>query len=90
VGSGTRLSLIARAARTSTRVIRELNPEFLRDTVPTGVRAARVPPSEVHSAQVFLDDPPTDTHDRCVPEDFDWGRQVFEKSPYARNCGRDH
>jgi membrane-bound lytic murein transglycosylase D len=90
VGSGTRLSLIARAARTSTRVIRELNPEFLRDTVPTGVRAARVPPSEVHSAQVFLDDPPTDTHDRCVPEDFDWGRQVFEKSPYARNCSRDH
>ena len=89
---GTRLSLIARAANTSTQRIHELNLDFLRSTVPNDVvpnkeRPVRVPTSEAERAQDFLDHVnPNDKRDTCVPKDFDWGRADF--SPYAANCGR--
>src|ERR1019366_4759567 len=87
VKPGVRLSLIARAAHTSTLRIRDLNPEFLRDVVPSGEMTARVPDSEAHRAQVFIETvSPNDDRDTCVPEDFDWGARVFETSKYASAC----
>jgi hypothetical protein len=89
VKPGMRLSLIARAAATSTLHIRELNPEFLRDVVPDGGTSARVPDSEAHRAQVFLETrAQDDDKDLCVPEDFDWGAKPFEGSKYAAACAR--
>jgi soluble lytic murein transglycosylase-like protein len=87
VKPGMRLSLIARTAATTTRHIRELNPEFLRDVVPEGEGTARVPDAEAHRAQELLDEwMPDDRRDTCVPEDFDWGANQFERSRYAKNC----
>jgi membrane-bound lytic murein transglycosylase D len=87
VKPGMRLSLLARSASTTTGRIRDLNPEFLRDVVPEDVRAARVPDTEVHRAQAFLDAwTPADNRDTCVPPDFDWGAQQFETSKYAKTC----
>jgi membrane-bound lytic murein transglycosylase D len=89
---GTRLSLIARAANTSTQRIHELNLDFLRNTVPNDVvpnreRPVRVPTAEAQRAQDFLDHAnPNDRRDTCVPNDFDWGRADF--APYAPNCAR--
>jgi hypothetical protein len=89
VKPGTRLSLIARAAATSTLHIRELNPEFLRDVVPDGGSSARVPDAEAHRAQIFLETrSPDDDRDLCVPEDFDWGAKLFQTSKYAADCAR--
>jgi membrane-bound lytic murein transglycosylase D len=89
VKPGTRLSLIARAAATSTLRIRQLNPEFLRDVVPDGEASARVPDAEAHRAQTFLETrAPSDDKDLCVPEDFDWGVKPFETSKYAATCAR--
>jgi hypothetical protein len=88
VKAGTRLSLVARAAATTTLRIRELNPEFLRDVVPDGEVTARVP-DDAHRAQTFLETlPPDDEKDLCVPENFDWGAQNFETSKYAAACTR--
>jgi membrane-bound lytic murein transglycosylase D len=87
VKPGMRLSLLARAASTSTAHVRDLNPEFLRDIVPDGVTTARVPDGEVHRAQAFIDAwSPSDNRDTCVPPDFDWGAQQFEGSRYAKTC----
>jgi hypothetical protein len=87
VKSGTRLSLIARAARTSTKRIRELNLEFLTDHVPEGETTASVPEAEASGAQAFLDKwAPDDNKDTCVPDDFDWGLKQFEHSEYAKAC----
>jgi hypothetical protein len=87
VRPGTRLSLIARAAHTSTLHIRELNRAFLRDVVPNGETTAWVPDSEEHRAQVFLEGPIDDDRaDTCVPEDFDWGTMVLEASKFAKKC----
>ncbi len=87
VKPGTRLSLLARAASTTTVRIRDLNPEFLRDVVPEGVNTARVPDPEAHRAQAFIDTlSPVDNRDTCVPPNFDWGQIPFESSPYAANC----
>ncbi|MGH7440192.1 MAG: lytic transglycosylase domain-containing protein, partial [Polyangiaceae bacterium] len=84
---GTRLSLIARAAATSTLRIRQLNPEFLRDVVPDGEASARVPDAEAHRAQTFLEQRAADDdRDLCVPEDFDWGSKPFEGSKFAAAC----
>ncbi len=89
VKAGTRLSLIARAAATSTLRIRQLNPEFLRDVVPDGEASARVPDAEAHRAQTFLEQHATDDdRDLCVPDDFDWGIKPFETSKYAATCER--
>jgi peptidoglycan lytic transglycosylase D len=84
---GTRLSLVARAANTSTRRIRELNLDFLKDVVPNQENAVRVPTTEAPHAQQFLDQvDPHDTRDTCVPDAFDWGHTNFEDSPYAKGC----
>jgi membrane-bound lytic murein transglycosylase D len=87
VKPGARLSLLARAASTTTLHIRELNPEFLRDVVPEGETTARVPDAESHRAETFLGSwSPDDNRDTCVPEDFDWGAKEFETSRYAKAC----
>jgi hypothetical protein len=87
VKPGMRLSMLARAASTTTVHIRDLNPEFLRDVVPEGENSARVPDSEAHRAQAFVDSwSPDDNRDTCVPQTFDWGAQQFETSRYAANC----
>jgi membrane-bound lytic murein transglycosylase D len=87
VKPGTRLSLIARAAHTSTLVVKELNRAYLGDAVPDGETTAWVPESEAHRAQIFFDSPPPDDRvDTCVPEDFDWGTTVLETSKYAQKC----
>jgi membrane-bound lytic murein transglycosylase D len=88
VDPAQRLSLIARAAATNTLRIRDLNPEFLRDVVPEGCTSARVPNTEADRAQDFMSRwKSTDNWDTCVPENFDWGKTPFERSPYAR-CGQ--
>lgn len=87
VKPGMRLSMLARASSTTTVHIRDLNPEFLRDVVPDGENSARVPDSEAHRAQAFVDSwSPDDNRDTCVPQQFDWGAQQFETSRYAANC----
>jgi membrane-bound lytic murein transglycosylase D len=89
VKPGDRLSLLARAASTTTLHVRELNPEFLRDVVPEGETTARVPDAESHRAQAFLESwSPNDNRDTCVPEDFDWGVKEFESSKFAKSCGQ--
>ncbi len=89
VKPGMRLSLIARAASTSAIKIHELNPEFLRDVVPRDENTARVPDTQAHRAQAFLDQwQPTDVRDTCVPPEFDWGSQSFDGSKYAKSCGQ--
>jgi len=90
VKPGTRLSLIARAAHTSTLHIRDLNRAYLGgELVPESETTAWVPDSEARRAQVFLDTPaPEDNADRCVPEGFDWGTTVLETSPYAKKCAQ--
>jgi hypothetical protein len=89
VKPGTRLSLVARAARTSTRRISELNRDFLQATVPNGETAIRIPSAEAHLAESFLQEvAPSDKRDTCVPAGFDWGTVVFEASPYAKSCGQ--
>lgn len=89
VKPGTRLSLIARAASTTTLHVRELNPEFLRDVVPEGETTARVPDAEAHRAQAFFESwSPDDNRDTCVSEDFDWGAKQFDTSRFAKNCPR--
>jgi hypothetical protein len=87
VKPGLRLSLIARAASTTTLHVRDLNPEFLRDVVPEGETTVRVPDAESHRAQVFVESwSPDDNRDTCVPEDFDWGAKQFDTSKFAKSC----
>jgi|HubBroStandDraft_1064217.scaffolds.fasta_scaffold01078_11 transglycosylase-like protein with SLT domain len=89
VKAGTRLSLVARAANTSTNRIHELNLDFLKEVVPSTELTVRVPTSEAPRAQEFLDHPDAnDKRDTCVPKNFDWGHADFEDSPYAKGCGR--
>jgi membrane-bound lytic murein transglycosylase D len=87
VKPGTRLSLVARAAHTSTLHLKELNRAYLQEVVPEGETTAWVPDQEAHRAQVFFDTPaPDDKVDTCVPESFDWGTTVLETSRYAKQC----
>ena len=89
VKPGTRLSLVARAANTSTDQIHALNLDFLKEVVPGTELTVRVPTSEAPRAQEFLDHPdPNDKRDTCVPKNFDWGHADFEDSPYAKGCAR--
>ena len=73
----TKLALVARAAGTSVRTLRDLNPELLGDTVPDRDSHAtiHVPKAGASRARAMLpklsaDDPETTR----VSEDFDWGR----------------
>ena len=89
VKPGTRLSLVARAARTSTTRVKEHNLDFLGQTVPAGETTVRVPiPNEqVLQVQQALDNwPPDDTRDTCAPPDYVWGSGDFETTPYAKKC----
>ena len=91
VKSGTRLSLIARAAHTSTRRIRELNPEFLQGIVSAGASSARIPlESEVPRArEFFAGHREEDKRDMCVPDDFDWGASLFDPAKFP-SCEAAH
>lgn len=79
VQPGTRLSLVARAAGTSVRHLKELNPQLLSSTVPDigGPVNVYVPASGVSRARALLPRllgggaEPLDT---VVSDDFDWGR----------------
>jgi membrane-bound lytic murein transglycosylase D len=88
--AGTRLSLIARAASTSADRIHDLNPELLGDVLPDGETPVQVPADDAPRAQAFVDSrDPGDRIDTCVPSGFDWGKQSFEASPYAKTCPGD-
>jgi hypothetical protein len=89
VKPGTRLSLIARVARTSTTQIKEHNLDFLGQVVPAGETTARVPLSsdQILQVQQALDNwPDDDTRDTCAPPDYVWGSGDFETTPYAKKC----
>ncbi|MBX3222289.1 MAG: lytic transglycosylase domain-containing protein [Labilithrix sp.] len=78
VPGGTNLSVVARAAGTSLRVLRELNPELLADIVPDRGEAAtlHVPRAGLARARTMLPKLASDSDDRTtqVSEDFDWGK----------------
>jgi hypothetical protein len=82
VTSGTRLSLIARAASTSLDEIRRLNRDIIADRVPnvaSGRFVVQVPASVVEQARDTLGDLKSGKNDEdmCVPSSFDWGKQRF-------------
>jgi len=78
VSGGTHLAVVARAAGTSLRVLRELNPELLADIVPDrgGDATIHIPRSGLARARAMLPKLATDADDRTtrVSEDFDWGK----------------
>jgi hypothetical protein len=83
---GTRLGLIAHAASTSVKEIRNLNPDILppADRIPTKITdkfVVQVPRDNVFRArdalQQFL--LMRDDLDQCVSDDFDWGKARFTK-----------
>jgi membrane-bound lytic murein transglycosylase D len=79
VQPGTRLSLIARAAGTSVKNLKELNPQILGSTIPDigGPVSLYVPASGVSRARALLPrllGGGTEPLDSVVSDDFDWGR----------------
>lgn len=83
--SGIHMGLVARAAGTSLRRIRELNPEILGDVVPGRGRdiIVHIPSSGLARAKVLLprllfED--GDGLETKVPPDFDWGRDELASS----------
>jgi hypothetical protein len=85
---GTRLSLLARAAHTSTQEIKAINRADLKGVVPKGETTAWVPQSGIELAREFFKNPlPDDGLDACVPEDFDWGKSTLPEK-YAQGCPR--
>lgn len=54
VPAGVPLSLVAHAAGTNVSMLRLLNPEFLRDTVPNAASVVHVPASGLARARVML------------------------------------
>lgn len=78
VPGGTHLSVVARAAGTSLRVIRELNPELLADVVPdrSATAIVHVPRGGLARARAMLPKLALDGSDAPakVSEDFDWGK----------------
>lgn len=76
VPAGTSLALVARAAGTSLRALRELNPELLADAVPNrGAEVTvHVPRGGLARARVMLTKLIGDGKDEAVVSaDFDWG-----------------
>lgn len=94
VPAGTNLALVARAAGTSVKAIRELNPELLTDVVPDRGRsyAVHVPSSGIARAQALLprliDQRDRDGLESVASEDFDWGRDELPRG--ARTQRRQH
>jgi hypothetical protein len=85
---GTSLSLLARAAHTSTQKIKAINRAYLKGVVPKGETTAWVPQSGIELAREFFKNPlPQDGLDACVPEDFDWGASTLPEK-YAQGCPR--
>jgi hypothetical protein len=85
---GTRLSLVARAARTSTMEIKAMNRAYLKGVLPKGETTAWVPQSGAQLATDFFKNPPPDDGlDACVPEDFNWGNSQLPDK-YAQGCPR--
>lgn len=88
---GTRLSLIARAAATSLRELKRLNPDIVGDSVPNlgNDFAVQVPKDVVWQARDTLKAlrAQNNQDDLCVNPDFDWGRQEFTES-MAKACHR--
>lgn len=79
VQPGTRLSLIARAAGTSVRHLKELNPQIQSSTVPDigGPVNLYVPAAGVSRARALLPrllGGGSEPLDAVVSDDFDWGR----------------
>jgi membrane-bound lytic murein transglycosylase D len=77
VPPGTSLAVVARAAGTSLRALRDLNPELLADTVPNrGAEVTlHVPRGGLARARVMLSKLIADGKDAAeVSADFDWGR----------------
>lgn len=78
VAGGTSLTIVARAAGTSLRVLRELNPELLADVVPDRGEPAivHVPRAGLARALAMLPKLAADGDERTaqVSEDFDWGK----------------
>jgi membrane-bound lytic murein transglycosylase D len=84
VPPNTRLSILARAAGTSLRRIRELNPQFLGDEIPDAgsTMYAHLPNSGLARAKMMLprllnSDANGDV-DLKVTSDFDWGRDEID------------
>jgi hypothetical protein len=90
VPAGTRLGLVARAAGTTTTMIRELNPEMIGNTLPELpgehflVRIPKPGGPRAHEELARLLSARDDA-DQCVPHSFDWGHQRFTKS-MAKRC----
>ena len=85
VPADTKLAVVARAAGTSVRVLRDLNPELLGDTVPErdSHTTIHVPKSGAARARAMLPKLSDDPETLRVSEDFDWGRDDA-KSGHSR------
>ena|GEM_PF-237404 len=90
VPSGIRLSLIARAAGTSTRALRELNPQIHGDILPDRGEplALFVPGNGLSRARSMLPSLLSRQEnrelDREVSPDFDWSRDEFDAQALTR------
>ncbi|MDB5215870.1 MAG: hypothetical protein JWO86_3797 [Myxococcaceae bacterium] len=77
VPGGTPLALAARAAGTSLRALRDLNPELLSDVAPKrgGTWTIHVPPAGLTRARTMLPRLVADGDEAAqVSDDFDWGK----------------
>jgi hypothetical protein len=82
VPPGTPFGIVARAAATSVRQIREINPAILGDAVPADAPVAKIeiPARGRSRARIML---PvllegSDGLELLVPDDFDWGRHQLD------------
>jgi membrane-bound lytic murein transglycosylase D len=95
VPPGVRLSLVARAAGTSLRHIRELNEEFRGDMVPDrgGPTTLHIPPKGLARARTMLPklmkSAEGDTLDKDVAPDFDWGTDDLATAKKAKGKDKD-
>jgi len=88
VPANTRLSLVARAARTSVNELREMNRDLQQLSTPDLAHfTLRVPKRDTDQPEQTLLDliAAKDDSDLCVSNDFDWGRERFT-SQMARRC----
>jgi membrane-bound lytic murein transglycosylase D len=77
VAAGTKLATVARAAGTSLRLLRELNPELVSDIIPDrgATSTIHVPRGGLARARVMLPKLAADTTEAPrVSDDFDWGK----------------
>lgn len=95
VPPGVRLSLVARAAGTSLRHIRELNEEFRGDLVPDrgGPTMLHIPSKGLARAKTMLPklmkSAEGDTLDKDVAPDFDWGSDDLSSAKKAKAALKD-